>query len=64
MVVLPFRPAVFRERSVADCPGEWGPPFDEIAVSDGGPRAGGDMIEHLVRAAEARGLRVESVSTL
>jgi hypothetical protein len=30
-MVLPFEPAVFREKSVVDRPGDWGPLFDQIS---------------------------------
>ena len=30
VMVLPFPPAVFRERSVCDRPGNWGPEFDAL----------------------------------
>ena len=30
MVVLPYAPDVFRERSVVDRPGEWGPAYDTL----------------------------------
>ncbi len=32
VVVLPFPPPVFRERSVVDRPGDWGPAFDEVVA--------------------------------
>lgn len=32
-VVLPFAPDVFRERSVTDRPGDWGPRFDAIVAA-------------------------------
>ena len=38
-VVLPFAPALFRQTSVTDRPGEWGPVFDETtAAASGGWR--------------------------
>jgi hypothetical protein len=44
-VVLPFPPARFRERSVADRPGEWGAAFDRVI--DEVRRAGDLVILHL-----------------
>jgi hypothetical protein len=40
-VVLPFAPERFRETSVTDRPGDWGPPFDRII---GELRAEGDLV--------------------
>jgi hypothetical protein len=118
IVVLPFEPARFRETSVTDRPGDWGPIFDRviasvrrddgslivldhsvgdgsshagyaavndvvldtaralaqragsadevraIAVWDGASRGRGDLTEHFIEAARARGIRVEEVATL
>lgn len=33
IVVLPFEPARFRETSVSDRPGDWGPVFDQLVAS-------------------------------
>jgi len=40
-MVIPFDPPVFREKSVVDRPGEWGPIFDQIASE---LAAAGDLI--------------------
>lgn len=40
-VVLPFAPGRFRESSVTDRPGDWGPLFDEVVARVG---AAGDLV--------------------
>jgi hypothetical protein len=40
-IVLPFDPAIFRETSVVDRPGDWGPAFDRCVCS---AEASGDLV--------------------
>lgn len=40
-VVLPFAPERFRETSVVDRPGDWGPAFDRVVAAAG---AAGDLV--------------------
>lgn len=40
-VILPFHPERFRETSVTDRPGDWGPSYDEVI---GEVRAAGDLV--------------------
>jgi hypothetical protein len=41
-IILPFAPARFRETSVVDRPGDWGPLFDRIVVLN---QPGGDVVD-------------------
>lgn len=48
-IVLPFDPAIFRETSVVDRPGDWGPAFDRCVRA---AEASGDLVNLALPQAE------------
>ena len=50
-IVLPFAPKQFREKSVVDCPGKWGPAFDRAVAA---ASATGDLVVLYESPADSR----------